>query len=104
MNDPQLYRYVVCENDANFQTFLETQLGQFLFTGDDGYWGGGRALNCKPIAGKPTRADGYAISDTIHILLCPMAGEEHDTVLDANLNILADYDKSEDFLQSYAVC
>ena len=100
----QEYRYVVVAAGSVVNDFVTNDpLGQFMFNGD-GSWAGGRVLNCKSIAGEPTRHDGYALSENMFVFLNPMIGEEYDEIMRKGFDVIADYDNSIEFLQNYPTC
>ncbi len=92
-------RYIVVENNANFKTFLATQTGAFMFNGD-GFFGGGRILNCKKKSDSVQSDYGYFLASSVKILLTPYENEEA-AVSSADLTIVDEYENSEDFLTDY---
>lgn len=92
-------RYIVVENDANFQTFLATQTGSFMFNGD-AFFGGGRILNCKKKSDCVQSDYGYFLASSVKILITPYENEE-GAVSAADLTIIDEYENSDDFLTNY---
>lgn len=92
---------IVAANEALY-SFVSTQIGTLMFSGDGNLEGGGRILNCKPIAPPSvTSSNGYVLASQIYVLLTPQDETEHEAVKAANLNVIDDFETAEQFLLNY---
>ncbi len=92
---------IVAANEALY-SFVSTQIGTLMFSGDGNLEGGGRILNCKPITPPSVMASsGYVLASQIYALLTPQDEAEHAAVEAANLTIIDDFETAEQFLLKY---